>query len=151
MRFVKAVDLIDKEDRSSAVCSPPERRGGRDPADIRDRALYAAQPFKMTFCRRGDDLRQAGFSAAWRPVKNNRTQPVRFDRPTKQFAGSEDVLLAQIFVERPGTHPCGKGRVRIDAGLLRICGAKKIVHSPSLRGARGKSNAREKCSCPANT
>jgi hypothetical protein len=94
----------------------------------------------MAFCSRGNDLRQARFPAAWRPVEENRTEPVRFNRPSEQFSGTQDVLLAQVFVERSGTHPRGKGRIRINASFLRIACAKKIVHPPSFRGARGMSN-----------
>src|SRR6185436_2414417 len=66
--------------------------------------------FKPRFGLVGDNLSQGSFAGARGPVKDQRLDPIRFDRTTKQLSWSENVLLTRVFIEIPGSHSCRKGR-----------------------------------------
>jgi hypothetical protein len=58
----------------------------------------------------GNYLRQRGLARPRRtPENDRRKQSVSFDGPAQQFAGAEDVLLTDLFVQRARAHPGGEG------------------------------------------
>src|SRR3981081_2010321 len=91
----------------------------------------------MTLCGGGDYLGQTGLSDTRRTIKNDRSQPIGFDRSPEKFPFSQDMTLTDIFIERSRSHPCGQRRVshRRIGPLF-----EKILHIDNLATKSEKSN-----------
>jgi hypothetical protein len=61
----------------------------------------------------GNDFSERGLAGAGRPPENQRADVVALDLSAKRFAGANQVLLTDIFVERARTHAIGKGTTLI--------------------------------------
>ena len=80
-------------------------------AQIGDRALDAVEPLEVALGAPRDHLRQRGLPHAGRPEKNQRREPVGLDQPPQRLARREQMALADVFLQRPGTKPRGQRRV----------------------------------------
>src|SRR5206468_6369313 len=89
-------------------------------------AFHAAQPNERGVRHIGDDLSERGFSGARRPGDNHRWQTIGFYRTAKQFSRSENMLLADEFLERSRSHPRGERRSLVNGRNSDIRGEQRI-------------------------
>ena len=57
---------------------------------------------KTCACGIGNDFCQSGLSGSRRAIKDNRGQLIRLDSTIQQFVFSNDVLLSDHLIQRPG-------------------------------------------------
>ncbi len=130
LRFVEVMDLVDEQDRFLAGGGEAILRRGHDFAHLGDVAFDAAQAFEFRLGHFGDDLREGGFAGAGRAGEDDGREAVGFDGAAEEFAGREDVLLADEFLERARPHAGGEGRGgggRLD-GFGFCVAAEQVFH-----------------------
>src|SRR3981081_3166891 len=91
----------------------------------------------MTLRGGSNYLGQTGLPDTRRTVKNDRSQPIGFDRSPKKFPFSQDMTLTDVFIERSRSHPCSQRRVshrRIGPFF------EKILHVDNLATKSEKSS-----------
>jgi len=77
----------------------------------------------------GNDLRQRGFAGAGRPVKDDGGQPVGVEHAAEEFARTQEMVLANEFVEVLGAHANSQRR---DALQVLLAGCGEEVHGLSI-------------------
>ena len=53
----------------------------------------------------GNDLRERGFAHAWWSPEDERTDMTAVDHTSQDSSLTHKMLLPNVFVQRPGTHP----------------------------------------------
>jgi hypothetical protein len=56
----------------------------------------------------GDHLGESRLPGSWRPIEDERTESIRQEHSTQQFAFAEEVLLADELVDGPWPHARGQ-------------------------------------------
>src|SRR6202041_1770852 len=67
-----------------------------------------------------DKLRQRRLPRARRPIENDAGQAIRFQHPPEKLAGSQEMLLANKFLQRPRPHPHRQRRRLVEIFLPRF-------------------------------
>ena len=89
-----------------------------DDAQVRLARQDGGDRDEVTLGRVGNDLRQRGLACSRRPPQDDgREQPVRFDGAAQELALADDVLLADIFIQRARAHARGERRLCLHAFL----------------------------------
>ncbi len=116
--LVEAVNLIDKEN------GPRSEAGGflrvrHHLLDLLDAAQHRGE-FNETGLRSlGDDLGQRGLADSGRAPQNHGSRIVALDFYAQGHAGTEQLLLANVLIQRAGTHAFGERRGARSAFLQR--------------------------------
>ena len=69
---------------------------------------------------RGDHMRQRGFAAAGRAIKNAGRQPVRLHGAAQQPPRPQQMLLPIKLVQRARAHALGQRRILFDVFLIQL-------------------------------
>src|ERR1051326_6927448 len=72
LRFVKAMNLIDKKNRRLPFVFQAIRRRGEDTAHVRNVGFHSTEAFEFALRLPGNDLREGGFARAGWAVKDER-------------------------------------------------------------------------------
>ncbi len=81
---------------------------GHDLLDFLDAGKHGGKLDELGLGDVGDDLGERGLAGAGRAPENHRSRVVALDLHAQRFAGADQVLLADEFVERAGTHAIGE-------------------------------------------
>lgn len=147
LRFVEPMNFVDEQNRGLAGIFQTIPRRSQNAPHVRHIRFHAAEPFEFIFRLVGNDLRERSFAGAGRPIKNQRLNPIRFDSAPEKLAGSENVVLPAIFVQRLWAHPrCerpvaknprltvvrfGNVRLRRSRKQITLCHAAKLADQTS--------------------
>ncbi len=107
LRLVEAMDLVDEEDGARAVVRG-FFRVDHDLLDLLDAGEDGGELDEGGVRGLGDDLGEGGFADAGRSPEDHGGGVVRFDLHAQRLAGPDEVLLADVFVERAGPHALGQ-------------------------------------------
>ena len=108
LRFVETMNFVDEQQRFLLPGGKPIGGFGQDFTQLLHAVRHRAKlPERAPGCP-GQDVRQGRFARARRTVKNHRAEPIRFQKPTQQFAFAEKMFLPDEFVQRLRTHPYGQ-------------------------------------------
>ena len=77
--------------------------------------------------RVGDDLRQRRLAGAGRPVEDEAAQLVGLDGAAQQPPRPDDVLLADVLVQRARAHARGQRRVAVPCVRAWACSKRSMV------------------------
>src|SRR5207244_12302722 len=83
LRFVEAVNFVNKKDGWLAGIRQAVRRGGKHATHLGDIRLDSAETLKLVPRRACDDLGKRSFSRPGWPVKNKRLYPIGLDGTTE--------------------------------------------------------------------
>ena len=124
--FVEAVNLINEENGLLGGVLKTVRSLGDHTTDVRHIALNPAQTLESGARRGGDDLGKTRLPNARRPIQNDRRNSIRLNRAAQEFPWAKDVPLADVFIQRPRTHPrCQRSvRERRSRNIFR----KQVLH-----------------------
>ncbi len=106
---VEAVDLVEKQDGPAAVGLDAITGTGKDFADILDADGRGIGLLKGGLGTDGDDPGEGGLAGPRRAVEDRAGQSVGVEEAAEEFAGAEEVLLADKVVETAGAHADGQG------------------------------------------
>src|SRR5690606_13673273 len=115
-----------------SVCSR-----GQNPAHIRDIGVHAAQAFKLAAGLACDDLCERSFSGSRRTEKNQRLNAIRFNRATQEISWTENMSLANVFVERTRTQPGREGLMPPGFNFRRNIGFRSGRRRKQIISRRG--------------
>ena len=130
---VEAVDFVEEEDGALAGVAEAILGGVEDGADFLHADGGGVDLLEVAFGVLGDERGEGGFAGAWRAVEDDAGQPVGFEHAAEEFAGAEEMLLADEFLE-------GAGRMRTASGATRCIfffrlSAKRSLMSVQLSGS----------------
>ena len=132
--FVEPVDFIHEQRGGLAMQAHALAGMIRRLAQVRHIAFHPTEIDKAASRALGNDLRQTRLPHAGWSVKNDRGKPVRLHRTSEQFPRPEDVLLPDVFVQRPWPHARRQRHHLLPARRrlrFRLIVDKHIVHAPS--------------------
>src|ERR1051326_4682039 len=113
------MDFIDEEDGARAV-SAGLFRVGHDLLDLFDSGKHCGELDELRFRHVRNDLRQRGLACPrWSP-EDDGAGIIALNLQAKRLTRTDDVLLADKFIERARAHTIGK-RARAFALLVRKC------------------------------
>ena len=98
------MDLVEEQDRALATGLDGAHRGVDDLADAFDTDARGILGDEGAFGAVGDDPRERGFARARRAVEDQAGHGIRGEHSAQEFAGPEDVGLADEFIERVRAH-----------------------------------------------
>ncbi len=81
---------------------------GHDLLDFFDPGKHGAELNEFGASHAGDDFCQRSLAGARRSPEDERSDVVALDLRAQRFAGRNEVLLPDIFIERARTHAVGK-------------------------------------------
>ena len=84
---------------------------------------------------RGDDPRQGRLAAAGRPPEDDRGQLAGLDQAPQDLARPDEVLLADVLVQRPRPHAGGEGRAGAGVVQPQVVVAEERGLAGGLRAA----------------
>src|SRR5437764_7559302 len=126
------MDLVDEQDRLLSGSSKAIRCRGNDAPHFGHVTFHAADSNEFGVSHLGNDAGQRGFSAAGRSREYHRWQTICFDCAPQKFAGPENVLLTDKFLQRARTHASGERRSAVcNFHVGFFCGLEKIAHVSS--------------------
>ncbi len=108
--LVEAVDLVDEKNRAPAVVLGPILGLGHRFADVFDAGKDGVQRGKVGAGCVGNDPGQGRLAGSRRSVEDEAAQLVGLNRPAQEAARPDDVVLADILIQRPRSHARGQGR-----------------------------------------
>ena len=82
---------------------------GDDAAEVGDAGGDGADGDEVGLGLGGDDAGEGGFAAAGRAPEDEGGELAGFDEASEEFAGADEVVLADVFVEVAGAHAGGEG------------------------------------------
>src|SRR6185437_11171301 len=106
--FVEAMDFVDEDNCASAILT---RSFGlrHHLLDLFDPREHGAELDELGASHAGNDFRECSLTGAGRAPEDKRAEVVTFNLGAQRFTGANEVLLADIFVERARAHAVGKG------------------------------------------
>ena len=139
--LVEAVNLIDEED-GAGVHLGGLRGGGHHLLDLLDAAHDGGELDESSLGGLGDDLGQCGLAHAGRTPEDHGTGVVALDLHAERFAGADEVLLSEQFLQTARAHPLGQGRdaerptraFGFAVEEAHRCSLKKLFASENLTG-----------------
>ncbi len=137
--LVEAVDLVEEEDRATAVRAQPLPCTGEDGAHLCNRRRDGRQLFEGGARPGGDDPRQRRLAASRRPVEDHRADAVLFDRQAQRGALAEDLPLADELLQRCRPRALRERRRAGHVLLSRVC--EEIAHAREVCSARVQARA----------
>lgn len=125
------MNLVDEQDRALAEVFEVPAGFGEQFAHLLDAGRDRVERLEPALGVARDDVREGGFAAAGRAVKDERIEAVGEEHPAEQFARPEEVRLPDVLVQRAGAH-----LRRQRAGLQPVLVAQVVeqVHGGSSRG-----------------
>ena len=114
--LVEAMDLVDEDDRARAVLLGA-LGVGHHLLDFLDAGEHGGELDELGLGHARDDLRQRGLAGAGRPPEDERADVVALDLGAQRLARADQVLLADVFIERARTHAVGE-RAGAVAGVV---------------------------------
>ena len=128
---VEAVDLVDEENGSRPhSCRALGVR--HDLLDLLNAAGYGGELDERGLRRGGDDFGERGFARARRPPEDHGSRLIAFDGDPQRLARAEQVLLADVALQRARPHAFGE-RNASHTGRAGSAGAEQTHASQSLR------------------
>jgi hypothetical protein len=91
----EAVDLVEEENRSSALVAESAIRGGEDFADANNADLSRILPLEVSAESTGDQQRQCGLASSGRTVEEQGADDSGVEHSSQHLALAEEVFLAQ--------------------------------------------------------
>jgi hypothetical protein len=141
------VNFIDEEQGATSISRL--NGGGADSfSDIRDGALNTAELNETALCATGDYPGQTGFPGPRGAIKDHGSEPVRLNRAPQELTLAKKMTLADILLQRAGSHPRCQWRIGGKEGLFSRSGAdEKIIHQPTMQSAylAGKATTSVPC------
>ena len=108
LRAIEAMHFVDEHDGAPAVVAARLRAFDHHFLDFLDAGEHGAEGNEFGARALGDDSRESGFAAAGRSPEKHRADIVALDLRAQRFARTEQLLLADEFVERLRTHAVGE-------------------------------------------
>src|SRR5277367_3676474 len=106
LRLVEAMNFIDENDGSGAVLASAVGVA-HDLLDLLDPDHHGGKSDEIGLGDAGDDLSESGLARArWSP-EDHRGRIVALDLHAQRLAGTDEMFLADEFIERPWTHAVG--------------------------------------------
>ena len=127
--FVKAVDLVDKQDGLLPEHPSPVLRLLDDLLHVLLSGGRGVDLPEPRFCRICDHLGKSCLAGSGRSVEDQAADLVRLDRPVQELVFSDDVLLPYHFFKRGRAQARGQRRLRLLFALSHIV---KKIHKSSL-------------------
>ena len=141
------MNFVDKEQGATSIARL--NGGGADSfSDIGDGALDTAELDKTALCTTGNYTGQTGFPGPRGAIKDHGSEPVRLNRAPQELTLAKKMTLADVLLQRAGSHPCCQWRIGRKEGLFSRCGAdEKIIHQPTMQSAylTGKATTSVPC------
>ncbi len=122
--LVEAVNLVDEEDRPPPAMLPRALGFRHHVPDLLDAGEHRGEGDEVRLGRLGDQPRQAGLARARRAPEDDRLEQVPLDGLAQRPPRGEQILLADVLVERAWAHAL---RERRPAGLGRFRGVAEEV------------------------
>ncbi len=119
LRLVEAVDLVAEEDRAAAVDAPALLGLADDLAHARHAFGHGAERDELSVGVAREQPRERRLAAARRSPQNHAADRAVLDRFAQRFAGTEQLLLADEFVERFGAQAMRERRRGLGGRLVR--------------------------------
>src|SRR5436190_18894781 len=110
LRLIEMMDLVNEEDGLLSGCVAAIRRASNYATHFGHVTFHAADSNEFGVRHFCDDAGQRGLSAPWRAGEDHRRQTIGFNGASQKFAGAKDVFLADKFLQRARSHPCGERR-----------------------------------------
>ena len=120
------MDFIDEKDGLLPCVLQAVGSLGDHAPYVGDTALHAAQSLKAGLRRRSNHVGKTRFAYAGWAIENDRGYSICLNRAPQELARTENMTLADNFVQRPGAHACGERRVR--ASRLLEFFRKEVLH-----------------------
>ena len=141
LRLVEAMDFVDEEDGARAV-GGGLFRVDHHLLDLLDAGEDGGELDEGGVGGLGDDLGERGFADAGRPPEDHRRGVVALDLHAQGLAGAEQMLLADVFVERARAHALGERRGLAGGGWGEFgCAAEETHLDAALSGANSDQRA----------
>ena len=127
LRLIEAVNFVDENDGSRAVLAGP-LRVGHDLLDLFDSGQHSGKFQEVGFGHARNDLGQRSLPRPRRSPEDERAGIIAIDLRPQRLAWTDQVLLADEFVERPRAHavrqwPCTvRGGMRVRNGWKQAHG-----------------------------
>ena len=127
--------LIHKEARALAVLGGALLRLGHGLANLLDAGEYGVERNEVRAGGIGNDLRQRRLARAGWPIEDEAAQLIGLNGATQQPPGTNDVLLADVFLEGARAHARRQRRILLQPFLVGLL--KEIhVYAPCAADAR---------------
>ena len=140
LRFVEAVDFVDEDDGARAVLAGALGIA-HDLLDFLDAGEHGGELDEVGLGDAGNDLGERGFAGAGRAPEDHRGGIVALDLHAQRFAGADQVLLADEFIERARAHAVGERACALGGGIVVRDGREEVHKSWSQRSdCRGEGS-----------
>ncbi len=124
------MDLVDEDDRARAVL-PGALRVRHDLLDFLDAGEHGGELNELGLGHVGDDLRQRSLAGAGRSPENEGSDVVALNLRPQRLARTDQVLLADKFIQRARTHAVGEWASAV-AGVITARDGWEKTHAKSL-------------------
>ena len=133
LRAIEAVHLVEEEDGAPTLLTDAGPGTLRDLADILHPGGDRGERLERLGRRPRDQSGDGGLAGTRRPPEDHRRQAVGLDQDPQWTTRTEELLLAEHLVERPGPQPGGQRRPPFEA-LRHGCAEQVFGHLAMLRG-----------------
>ncbi len=135
LRLVEAVHFVDEQDGMAAMLLQHQLRLRNRLADVLDAGQHRGQRHELGIERRGHQPRQCGLAHPRRPPQDHRMQLARFECQPQRPAWSQQVGLADHFVDVPGAQALSQrrgwlGRTKQAVGMHGTCAIRSARRRP---------------------